>query len=305
MLKEFAVDPRVISSSFETCRYLISQFGADKGRLISKFPKSWKRIAIEAADNLPDGFNKERIIEYLSEINDEWLTMIRSGREYQRSEDWLANAINAHQSHPFQAILCDQDNQNIRLIDVYSCDERHPLFAAPRTQAIKRKAKDLARTAVLMLENCKELKLVDPYFAPDKSKWRESLAEFLAQIPDISRVRCEYHLLEMENSPSFEKFKADLSRLKGVIPKGGFLRVLRWKEKPGGERFHRRYLLTENAGLLFEGGLDPESHSNQTTDVTLLDRHLHSLRWNEYALDSAVYDLAHPELIVDSEGKVS
>ena len=79
MLKEYAVDPQVISSSFETCRYLVSQFGADKGRLISKFPKTWKRIAIAAADNLPDGFNKERVIEYLSGINDDWLTLIGSG----------------------------------------------------------------------------------------------------------------------------------------------------------------------------------------------------------------------------------
>jgi hypothetical protein len=304
VLKEFAVDPRVISSSFETCRYLISQFGADKGRLISKFPKTWKRIAIAAAENLPDGLNKERVIEYLSDINDEWLTMIRSGRDYQVSEDWLANAINAHQSQPFQAILCNQDNQKIQLIDGYSCDERHPLFAAPRTQAIKRKAKDLARTAVLMLENCRVLKLVDPYFAPDKSKWRDSLKEILVLIPDISRVTCEYHLLEKDNSPSTEQFKTDLHRLAGVIPMGGSLRVIRWKEKPGGERFHKRYVLTENAGLSFEGGLDPEFHADQTTDVGLLDRHLHALRWAEYDLDSNTFDLAHSVLIVDSNGNV-
>lgn len=305
MLKEYAVDPQVISSSFETCRYLVSQFGADKGRLISKFPKTWKRIAITAADNLPDGFNKERVIEYLSGINDDWLTLIGSGRNYQVSEDWLANAINVHQSQPFQAILCDRDNQSKQLIDVYSCDEKHPLFAAPRTQSIKRKAKDLARTATLMLENCRKLKLVDPYFAPDKSKWRDSLKEILALIPNISRVTCEYHLLEKDNSPSTEKFIDDLHQLSGIIPTGGLLQVIRWNEKPGGERFHKRYLLTENAGLLIEGGLDPEFYADQTTDVSLLDRHLHNLRWAEYDLGSDVYNLAHPALIVDSDGKVS
>lgn len=305
MLKEFAVDPCVIASSFETCRYLISQFGADKGRLISKFPKTWKRMAIDAADKLPDGLNKKRVIESLNDIPKEWLTLIGSGRNCQNADNWLESAITAHESHPFQAILCDRDNPNNQLIDGYSCNENHPLFAAPRIQKVNRKAQELAKIAILMLQNCKELRLVDPYFDPKKRKWRDSLAAFLSLIPDISAVKCEYHLLESEKSPSTDKFIEDLQKLNGVIPARGELRLIRWKQKAGGERFHRRYLLTENAGLNYEGGLDPEINAVQTTDVSLMDRDHHHTRWVEYDLTSEIYDLVLPILIIDSNGTVS
>ena len=305
MLKEFAVDPRVIASSFETCRYLFSQFGADKGRLISRFPKTWKKMAIDAADKLPDGYNKERVIEYLTDINNEWLTLIGSGRNCQNPDNWLESAITAHESQPFQAILCDYDNPNNQLIDGYRCNENHPLFAAPRIQKVKRKAQELAKIATLMLQNCNELRLVDPYFDPKEVRWRDSLAAILSLIPDISAVKCEYHLFERDKSPSTDQLKVNLQKLNGVIPIGGNLRIIRWKEKNGGERFHRRYLLTENAGLNYEGGLDPEINAVQTTDVSLMDREHHHTRWAEYDLTSEIYDLVLPILIIDSNGTVS
>lgn len=306
MLKEFAIDPRVIASSFETCRYLFSQFGADKGRLISKFPKSWKKIAIETANKLPDGFKKERVIEYLSSMNNDWLTLIGSGRAYENpSADWLDNVKSAHILQPFQAILCELDDPQNHFIDVKKIDENHSLFSISRTCAVKREAIDLANVATLMLKNCRKLRFIDPYFDPTRPKWRASLKEFLSLIPDISSVECEYHLLERDNSPSLDRLKIDLKQLKNVIPTRGFLRIIRWKEKPGGERFHRRYLLTENAGLSYEGGLDTEDSAAQTTDVSLLDRDHHNMRWAEYDLKSVVYDLAHPVLMVDSNGDVS
>lgn len=304
MLKEFAVDPRIIASSFETCRYLISQFGADKGRLIARFPKQWKRMAYDAAAALPDGLNKERVVEFLTGIDSEWLTLITSNRAYAAPADpWLDNAIAAHRENPFQAIVSDQDNPARQLLDANSLDERNPLFAAHRSCAINRTANDLAQAAVLLLQNCRRMRLIDPYFDPGRPKWRDSLGAFLSLIPDINKVECEYHLLEQDKWSTAE-FIGRLQSLRGVIPRGASLRVVRWREKAGGERFHRRYLLTNNAGLNYEGGLDPATGADQTTDVTLLDRNHHQERWNEYNVDSQVFELFEPILVVDSAGHV-
>ncbi|VVN15011.1 MULTISPECIES: hypothetical protein [unclassified Pseudomonas] len=306
MLKEFAVDPRVIASSFETCRYLISQFGADKGRLISKFPNKWKRLAFEAADKLPDGLQKERIVEYLNSIGNEWLTFATSNRAYLAPGDpWLNNAVLAHAQTPFQGILCEQDDPQNQLVNANECDEANPLFAVNRTRMVSRTANDLAQAAALLLQNCHKLRLVDPYFDPGRPKWWTPLAAILAFLPNISRVECEYHLQERGDSPSTAELIRRLQQLKQVIPEGGTLRIIRWKEKPGGERFHRRYLLTENAGLYYEGGLDEATGANQTTDVSLIDRNHHANRWAEYNQDSQVYELVEPILVVDSTGKVT
>jgi len=306
VLKEFAVDPGVIASSFDTCRYLLSQFGADKGRLIAKYPKTWKRLAYEAADTLPDGFQKERVVEYINCLNNDWLTLSASNRAYTAPGDpWLANARVAHVANPFAAILCDQDDPPNQLIDARTCDENTPLFSANRTQTVNRSANDLADVGRLLFQNCRTLRLIDPYFNPTRPKWRNPLRAMLALIPDITAVRCEYHVQEEDGSPSTEVLKQQLHLLAGIIPVGGSLRIIRWKEHNGGERFHRRYLLTENAGLNYEGGLDEEVGAIHTTDISVLDRTHHAQRWAEYNLDSQIYELFEPVLVVDSNGNAT
>lgn len=305
MLKEFAVDPGLIASSFDTCRYLMSQFGADKGRLISKFPKTWKKLAIAATDHLPDGYKKERTVEYLAGISNEWLMLVASNRAYlDPAGDWLSNARAAQAEKPFSAILCDHDEPANQLIDGNTCDDTNPLFAVDRTCPVNRGAQDLAQAAALMLQNCHYLRLIDPYFDPRRPKWRNPLAAILGLIPNASKVRCEYHLMERDDSPATAETIRRLRQLVGVIPQGCAVHFIRWREKQGGERFHRRYLLTENAGLSYEGGLDEATDANQTTDVSLLDRGHHAERWAEYHLDAQVYELVEPVLCVDAAGNV-
>ena len=52
MLYEYAVEPRAIVSDWSTFRFLLSQFGFDKGKLISQFPKQWFREVYSAATPL-------------------------------------------------------------------------------------------------------------------------------------------------------------------------------------------------------------------------------------------------------------
>ncbi|AXS81889.1 hypothetical protein D0851_01835 [Marinobacter sp. Arc7-DN-1] len=90
-----------------------------------------------------------------------------------------------------------------------------------------------------------------------------------------------------------------------VIPDGGQIRIIRWKQVEGGERLHRRYILSENAGLYYEGGLDIEEEAKQSTDIYLLNQEHHAERWNEYDLNATVYQLVTPVLEVDSQGRVN
>lgn len=305
MLKEFAVDPAVITSSFETCRYLIDQFGIDKGRLIAKFPKQWKRKAFEAAESLPDGFSKERVFEYINGLGGDWLTLTASSRAYNSpGEPWLENALVAHADKPFSAIICALEDPARHLIDGRACDARNPLFSANHSAIVNRNATELAAVGRLLLENCRILRLIDPHFKPARPKWRSSLREMLKLIPDITSVHCEYHVHEKDDSPSTDELKQQLVLLADSIPAGGLLRIVRWRQQDPGERQHRRYLLTENAGLSFEGGLDEAVGAQQTTDVNALSQDVHRRRWSEYDLDAQTFELVRPVLVVDSQGNI-
>ena len=48
MLSEYALDPELLSN-WKDFRFFASQFGAAQGRLISRFPKKWKGLVMEAA----------------------------------------------------------------------------------------------------------------------------------------------------------------------------------------------------------------------------------------------------------------
>jgi len=111
-------------------------------------------------------------------------------------------------------------------------------------------------------------------------------------------ARIELHC--MIHTHSSVNFWGDCkSDLPGVIPAGIKLSVIRWKVTTGGERFHRRYILTEKGGLAFEGGLD-RGADGQTTDVYNLEADLRAERWKEYQVDSTSYarDSAGPLEII-------
>lgn len=50
MLAEYAIDPELFNN-WRDFRFFASQFGAAQGRLISRFPKKWKGLVKEAAQN--------------------------------------------------------------------------------------------------------------------------------------------------------------------------------------------------------------------------------------------------------------
>lgn len=57
--------------------------------------------------------------------------------------------------------------------------------------------------------------------------------------------------------------------LPGKLPANVQIKFFVWREREGGDRYHRRYVLTERGGIYVEGGLD-RGTEGQTTDIGLL-----------------------------------
>lgn len=77
MLHEFALDPEVISD-WKSFRYFVDSYGVSEGRLISHFPKRWKRLVYDAvAKNKPTEMERKRIEERLINIDDRLLKQSR------------------------------------------------------------------------------------------------------------------------------------------------------------------------------------------------------------------------------------
>ena len=74
------------------------------------------------------------------------------------------------------------------------------------------------------------------------------------------------------------------------LPRGAMLRCFIWKGKENGERFHKRFLLTDIGGLSFEGGLDA-GKPGETTDVFLLEPSFCEARREEYGTGASAFEL--------------
>src|SRR5438034_5675005 len=100
LVREYALEPTLLST-WKDFRYFVEKFSVAQGRLISEFPKYWKRLVYEACAACPD-LEKARITEKMKGMD---ARLMRRKRSYDGAKPWLDNAITSNASDPFHAII--------------------------------------------------------------------------------------------------------------------------------------------------------------------------------------------------------
>ena len=117
----------------------------------------------------------------------------------------------------------------------------------------------------------------------------------MAHLDGQTYNRIEFHTGTKTPSASLE---AECNRrVVSRLPRGVAITFYLWKERPGGEKLHARYVLTDRGGVRFDVGLDL-GDVGQTTDVSILGERLHLLRWKDFQAATAAYDLEHQFKVV-------
>ena len=306
MHSEYAVDPEAMGSSWETFRFLIDKFGFDKGRLISRFPNKWEKKVIAAAKEA--GVRDVKIQSIVDRLkNNKKTRLIDFNRTFQPEESWINNAISEHNSHPFRAIVSLSSQASCaESLEIDDCEDDHALFAAPISRNIRRTIQDIAAEISLLVAASKEINLVDPYF--DIRGRGGDYIGFLDQIFAISQNynfgprHIRVHFGHHDSRPPDHMLRDDAQRrLNGRLPPGIELELNEWAEKPGGEDFHDRYVLSECAGILIGAGLSPAG-ANETATFTLLDdAHAQALR-ARFTPDAEVYTKMGRSVLLRPDG---
>jgi hypothetical protein len=296
MIYEYALEP-VLLSNWKDFRYFVEKFGITHGRLISRYPKRWKKLVYESLVHC-DEIERKRIEARLQTLDDR---LVRRQHEWHPQQDWLANAEAEHSRHPFRAILARTNaNQRDFVLAADSLDETHLLWNIPRSFIIRRSAQEMASCVAPLLSACREILFIDPYFGPENPRHRRPLEAFLAAIlagrQDEPPRRIEVHL-GARSAADFFKLECE-RRLPSLIPEGMKVRFVRWQQKEGGEKLHNRFILTDMGGVRFGVGLD-DGAAGETDEVELLGEEAYKLRWKQYTVSSA-FDLVDELLI---EGK--
>jgi hypothetical protein len=279
MLHEFAVEPLLLSN-WKDFRFFVSHFGVDQGRLISRFPRKWKKLVYESLSNCRP-IERSRIVEALQRLDDKMIP--RSPVAWDAEADWLGNAEIEHAVRPFRAIICDN---NVRqhpamitgdsiddTIDPSSLPEFDPLrlWHAPRSRMLNRQAPEMADAIDVLLREAQTIFFVDKYFGPENPRHRKPFEEFMSRVAarDSSKLpdKVEYHCAA-KSELSFFRQECEM-RIAPMIPVGVSVTFHRWAPSD----LHNRYVLTELGGVAFLEGLDQDTGSGRKQDVVcLLDK---------------------------------
>jgi len=292
MISEYALEPEVLSKP-DAIRYFLERFGVDKGRLIADYPKRWASAVYKMwASSLKD-VERRRFEVLLQSLDQKVLKGGSDSRLYDKSLDWLLNAekVQDLNKEPFAAIVASKNPRSHSSVLVADdITDNTPRWRVKDQIVVDRKTSSLARAALPLIMISKEILLIDPYFDPCQATFKNTLR---AMIEGLGRRRTRPARIELHcyiHERSGVRFWEDCcTELPNSIPSGLTVSVIRWKVKEGGDRFHRRYVLTERGGLAFEGGLD-RGKVGQTTDIYLLKEHLRFRRWKDYQENSEAFE---------------
>ena len=307
MLYEYAVEPKAIGTSWESFRYLIEKFGFDRGRLISRFPKTWERKVIETAQE--SGIKDVKFQSLVNRLRKARMeALIRTGRNYDPSAGgWLDNAIRQHSLDPFHAIIASENRGAKDFILVADdIDDETPLMRASSSREVPRTGKELADAMSLLIKSAKEVLLIDRYFDLENDRYKETLKELLSAIAEngLNNVCCEIHFHDHPKRPSTNHVEQNAGNwLAGVIPEGMTIKIYVWQEKENGADFHARFLLTDLGGISVDAGFSAEG-SHQKVLLTLLPPELYREKLDAFGRNSEMYKLIGPVLKISSDGSV-
>ena len=113
MIREYALEPELVASWHELIvgRFFIDQFGSGTGRVVSRYPRKWRRLvwdAFEAAFGGGAGdIERKRIEELLAQLVVPEVR--RPNCIWDETKDWLANTETEHARKPFFAILAREN----------------------------------------------------------------------------------------------------------------------------------------------------------------------------------------------------
>jgi hypothetical protein len=302
MFYEYAVDPKCFAN-WDSFRLLIGQFGWKQGRLISKFPRNWKKRVHDIIQENQINNKKLTFMQH-QKITDELEKniFIKSNQRFDSSNcDWLNNAI--HNITVFRAIIA---YDNLEICDkVLIASELIPddfLWKVEFTDIIPSTPDELCKCVEKLLQESSEILFIDPYFfrrdkAKDRLRWLTTLEKFIAVVNKKEDTFLQYHL-EISDEEYFkpeEKRKEDFQKecdkeIKKLLPYGRIITFFRWKKiDHSGDKFHARYVLTNLGGVWFDVGLD-KGKSGETTNVARLEDKVWNSRFNSFKEGSKVYE---------------
>ena len=278
MFYEYSITPDVFDPAFlggdPTAAFTLTQLlkGICENGMISDLHKNrWSRDIATRVEGISLQSTKTSVMKLLGFLKDRkrLVRHPKAPNDPAGELQWLELAREAHGRAPLDAIVltpdllarCGIDDEV--LIGLDGMLESDPWVNRQRSVTIKQQEADYRSLLPKILRHAKRLYLIDPYFRPDQRKWTKTIeicASLMGQRGgDVLPGIIEIHTGDPgeRQSPKDEKATWDDWRKDRFAPNYPHtLSVSMWAKTDHGERFHDRFLITDQVGFSIAGGLD-------------------------------------------------
>ena len=312
MFYEYAVEPAAVTASWQNFRYLLENFGFDKGRLISDFPNEWYKL-IESALNKKKTIEKKKWQEKIIKANAFKIVDLNRS-DFSEKKSWLTNAINEHKRNKFRAIIAlNHPVKQHYILNPEELTEENELFKIEKNKQVALTGKSLSTAMSILLKSAKYFLFVDPYFDIENAQYMETLDACVDEmtVQRETTVYCEIHFKDHDSKPSMEYLSNKICRNKifdHYSSKKISIKLFSWKKKfdlnQTVPHLHPRYLLTNIGGIQIDSGF--KAHGEHlTTDMALVDLDFCHSKMDFYSENSDVFELNCPIIEVEPDGSVN
>lgn len=330
MVYEFALDPELVARWHDRKEFLFfeEKFGVRSRRIVSAYPRSWKKLVWEAFHRGASSKNQNartRITEVIQHLSK---NSVRRHSSFPEIDVWLERAEKEHEQRPFHAIVATKNprRQSFVITADGLIEKGHECWNIPELSPTSRTAEEIAGALLPAMRLCRQAILVDPYFDPNKRRFRTTFKAILESVKEnvcgLNQIEFELHTSidrffkswergesrdpENEKRVSFQLIADFKNWLPFLMVPGVELKIVIWKQKERGEKLHNRYLLTDMIGVMLGSGSDSaeDQDSIETDDMVLLDEKQYTARREQFIGSCPAFDLVGQPLIFKS-GKPS
>ena len=299
MIYEYGIEPALAvawAKSQSEFEYFFEKFGLGQSKIMSEFPKfkNWRKQFKQAAAGAQD-FELQRITALFNLFVER--RVIREGFTYDGTISWLENAEAENDRCPFKAILSTENPRKHKSVLSQASIKSSNLWKTEEQDYCPRMSENMAQLVLPILSNCSELHFIDPHFGPENSRHRRPIEAFLKCMANNRFGKPFPDCIEIHTSDkaAFEFFKDTCQeKLPALIPSGYRVKLKRWIARPGGEKFHQRFILSDIGGVEVDPGLD-DGNEGESFKVMLLKRKMFEKHWQDF-IAAPAFDLAEAPL---------
>lgn len=294
MIHAFALEPRLIASwgRRDEFRFIHDKFGLGTPRALLELPRfnKWRRAVYEAAVALQlSDDDMKRIAELFRIVSEQKCR--RADSAYDGVLPWIDNAEREYERKRFAAIVASENPRaNPAVLGNEQLTPTEGRWQCDTGTIFERSPDGFAAALSEMLVSCRVLHLIDPHFGPENARHRRVLVALMqvladhACVPEVVRLHCS-------NKAALSFFEEEAAGMAARLPAGVRVEFVRWHERPGGERLHNRYVLTDLGGVALGVGLDAGG-PGETDDILLLPRPVYLRRWSQYVDNDGTFEVA-------------